>query len=173
MASISFPRAAAADEVTRELYTRGTAAYALGHYAEAAALYEDAFTRSGDPVLLFDAAQAHRLGGDKRRALTLYRNYLKLYRDEIPNRAQVERQIEALTAALAAAPPPASAPAAASRAATANALLATPPPLRRRPWLWVVSGGAAVAVGLAVGLGVGLGARPSAPEVTIGVVKAN
>ena len=65
----------------KRLYEEATAAFGLGRYAEAAQRYEGAFALKPDPALLYDAAQAYRLAGNKVRALELYRNYLRLYPD--------------------------------------------------------------------------------------------
>jgi tetratricopeptide (TPR) repeat protein len=60
-------------------YKRATAQFGIGNYAEAAVAYEEAFTLKPDPALLFNAAQAYRLAGNRERAIKLYRNYLRLY----------------------------------------------------------------------------------------------
>jgi tetratricopeptide (TPR) repeat protein len=92
---------ARAEESPKELYERATAAFALQHYEEAATLYERSFSIRPDPALLYNAAQSHRMGGNKVRALKLYQNYVKLYGNRIPNRAEVERHIMQLKAAIA------------------------------------------------------------------------
>jgi tetratricopeptide (TPR) repeat protein len=172
---------------------KGLAAYALGHYAQAAGEYEQSFSLHADPALLYNAAQAHRLAGNKPRALLLYKNYLRLFQN-VPNRDEVERHITELEQAIesekqaVSAPPTepmpsektplsAAAPAAkvqvtASQAPTASrADLTARAPERKRvqPWVWGVIGGAA-AVALAVGLGVGLGlsSSPIDPTPSIG-----
>src|SRR5437868_11164311 len=88
-ALIVLPGAAPAEESAKELFDRGTAAYALGHFEEAAADYEKSFSLKPDPALLFNAAQAHRQAGNKRRALALYQNYVKLYGNRVSNRVEV------------------------------------------------------------------------------------
>jgi tetratricopeptide (TPR) repeat protein len=87
-------------ETARELFEKGTAAYALGHYDEAAAAYEKAFSIKPDPALLYNAAQAHRQAGNKKRALMLYQNYVRLYPGRVPNRAEVDRIIVSLRQAI-------------------------------------------------------------------------
>src|SRR5215831_7161200 len=72
-------RAAGDQRSARRLYDEATAAFGLGHYADAAEKYEAAFAARPDPALLYDAAQAYRLAGNKARAIELYRNYLRLY----------------------------------------------------------------------------------------------
>ena len=63
----------------RNQYQKATAHFAVGEYREAASAYEAAFKLKQDPALLYNAAQSHRLGGDKSKALLLYRNLVKLY----------------------------------------------------------------------------------------------
>jgi tetratricopeptide (TPR) repeat protein len=76
-------------------YARATSAYALGRFAEAAAEYEKAFDLKPDPALLYNAAQAHRVAGNKARALLLYRSYLRIFSDG-PNHDEVQHFISEL-----------------------------------------------------------------------------
>ena len=87
----------------RDLYKQATAAFGLAQYDEAARLYEAAFQAHPDDSLLFNAAQAHRLAGEARRALELYKNYLRLYPSG-PFAAQARRQIAQLDRPSVAAP---------------------------------------------------------------------
>jgi tetratricopeptide (TPR) repeat protein len=98
------PTPARADRVAdaREHYKRGMAAYGLGNYSEAATEYEAAFKLEPDSALLYNAAQAHRLGGNSERALELYQSYLRLFGAQISNRSEVERHIAGLKTAIAA-----------------------------------------------------------------------
>ena len=83
-----------ADEA-RAYHEKAKAAFALSHYAQAAEFFEKAFELKSDPALLYNAAQSHRLAGNKQRALTLYQNYLRVYgRDD--RRAQIEQRIDEL-----------------------------------------------------------------------------
>lgn len=87
-----------ADEA-RAYHEKAKAAFALSHYPQAAEFFEKAFELKSDPALLYNAAQSHRLAGNKQRALTLYQNYLHVYgRDE--RRAQIELRIEELKKAI-------------------------------------------------------------------------
>lgn len=61
----------------KDHYRKGTAAYNLGNYSDAAREYELSYRATLDPALLFNVAQAYRLAGDKRRALTAYKSYLR------------------------------------------------------------------------------------------------
>jgi tetratricopeptide (TPR) repeat protein len=79
---------------------KATTAFALGRYAEAADNFEKAFELRPDAALLYNAAQAHRLAGNKERALSLYENYLRVYgkrekREEVETRiAELKQAIE-------------------------------------------------------------------------------
>ena len=108
--AVSGPPAVAAEpSAARRAYDEATAAFGLGHYQEAAERYETAFSLRPDPALLYDAAQAYRLAGNRPRALELYRNYLRLYPDR-QNADEARNQVATLTKALedekAVAPPP-------------------------------------------------------------------
>jgi tetratricopeptide (TPR) repeat protein len=138
------PALAAEPSAAHRAYDEATAAFGLGHYAEAAEKYETAFSLRPDPALLYDAAQAYRLAGNRPRALELYRNYLRLYPDR-QNADEARNQVAALTKAIeedkavappavaaapATAPPPAVAPiapVAAPAAVPPPALSAAPP----------------------------------------------
>jgi hypothetical protein len=79
----------------RAYHEKAKAAFALSHYGQAAEFFEKAFELKSDPALLYNAAQSHRLAGNKDRALTLYQNYLHVYgRDD--RRAQIEMRIDEL-----------------------------------------------------------------------------
>jgi tetratricopeptide (TPR) repeat protein len=174
--------ASADNEAAKAHFKKGLAAYALGHYAEAASEYEEAFNLEPQSALLYDAAQAHRLAGNKERALLLYQNYLRLFPNASEQR-DVRRLIETLRRAIAAdaragnSPPvtpilppvgtsstaepsaPPATPSAVAPAPPAVAPAATAPQPKKRPrWVWGVVGGAAalVVIGVAVGLSVGL-----------------
>ncbi len=182
--------AAHADDA-RTLWKQGTTAYALGHYDEAATAYEKAYALHPDSALLYNAAQAHRLAGNKSRALLLYQSYLRLY-ERAPNRDEVQKFVTQLKAAIASEhdaatspptatapgePPPsttgttptnttpnvAASPSTATAPATSGALTAAPPerPNRRRNVIIGVTVGVIAVV--AIGLGVGLGIGLSKP----------
>jgi hypothetical protein len=133
---------------------KATTAFALGHFAVAAEDFEKAFEAKSDPALLYNAAQAHRLAGNKERALTLYENYLRVYGKK-EKRAEVETHIEELKEAIAhdkavatspptgtepvaAGPttaPPVAMPAPASPPVAASGLPTAPPPSPETPVL--------------------------------------
>jgi len=127
----------------RKAYDEATAAFGLGRYAEAAEKYEQAFSLRPDPALLYNAAQAYRLAGNKPRALELYKNCLRLYPD-FKNAEDARSHVATLKKQLeddqhAAAPPPAPhAPAAApapvpAPAPATSGLPAMPPPVLTVP----------------------------------------
>jgi tetratricopeptide (TPR) repeat protein len=78
---------------------KATAAFALAKYAEAAEFFEKAFELKPDPALLYNAAQAHRLAGNKERALALYQNLLRVYGNKT-KRSEVEARIDELKKAI-------------------------------------------------------------------------
>jgi tetratricopeptide (TPR) repeat protein len=175
----------AAKDDAKAHFQKGTTAFSLGNYAEAAGEYEKAFALKPDPALLFNAAQSHRLAGNKQRALTLYQNYLRVFGDRVANADDVQRQIlkikaeleEERVAAEAAAKakeqPAAPAPAPVVTPAPAAAVAAPAPaeaPVYKRKWFWPVVVGSVVVVGVGVGLGVGLGTASHAPSPSLGKV---
>jgi tetratricopeptide (TPR) repeat protein len=94
------PLGAGADADEARAYSaRATGSFALGHYAQAADNFEKAFELRPEPALLYNAAQAHRLAGNKERALTLYQNYLRVYA-KAGKRAEVESRIDELKKAI-------------------------------------------------------------------------
>jgi tetratricopeptide (TPR) repeat protein len=94
------PRTAVAQEDARAYNQKATAAFALGKYGAAADYFEKAFELKPDPALLYNAAQAHRMAGDKERALALYQNYLRVYGGSPGQRSDVEKHIDELKKAI-------------------------------------------------------------------------
>jgi hypothetical protein len=93
-------RADASPQEEAKVYLdKATAAYALNRYAVAAENFEKAFELKPDPALLYNAAQAYRLAGNKERALALYESYLRVY-GGTDKRAQVEARIKDLKQAI-------------------------------------------------------------------------
>jgi tetratricopeptide (TPR) repeat protein len=147
---------ARADDSAQAHYAKGTTAYDLGHYAEAATEFERAYELHNDPTLLYNIGQAQRAAGNPERAIVAYRSYLRIL-PTAKNRPQVEASIVALQAQLDAQPK--FAPVAIDSAPAAVVVAAPPPakqPLYKKWWLWTSVGVAVVAVGLGVGLGLGL-----------------
>jgi tetratricopeptide (TPR) repeat protein len=162
-------------------YKKAMSSYALHDFATAATEYEAAFKLEPDPALLYNAAQAHRVGGNSQRALELYQSYLRLFGDQ-PNRAEVEQHIAALKIAIekqrsaAAAPPTATAPMSSAPSPQPQAIAPPPkedpPPHRpwwKRGWVWGAVGGV-VLVGVVVGVGAGVGAQPHDRGTSLGTV---
>lgn len=187
------PPNANADEA-RARYRKGLSYYALQKYAEAANEYEAAFELEPDPALLYNAAQAHRLAGNKTRALALYQSYLRLFPGQ-SNRNDVQRHIAALKTAIESdaksrsntptdpigpttnntPPEPKPEPPKPDPQPQEPIVVVTPPAKAERrvkPWVWgIVAGGAVVlGVGLGVGLGLGLN-RTRYPDPSIGTVR--
>jgi tetratricopeptide (TPR) repeat protein len=193
VAALSAARPArAGDEERRGYLDRAATAYALGRYAVAAENYEKAYEARPDAGVLYNAAQAHRLAGNKERALTLYQSYLRMYGTE--NRAVVEQHIENLkqaideeqsaAAARATSPLPAPAPAPVltapppAKETTSTPVLVAQPPaasddggsIARRPWFWVAVGGVVAAAAVTVFL---VTRSPADPSPTIGSTDGN
>jgi tetratricopeptide (TPR) repeat protein len=147
----------------RAHYDKGTGAYALGRYGDAASEFEQAFALKPDPAILYNAAQANRLAGKRDRALELYRSYLRVYGRRAEHASDVEWHIGELQKAAeverAASPAPPSAgaplaPAPALEPGPTVSLVAEPPPapsipIYRRWWFW--AGAGALVAGIVVG----------------------
>ena len=79
----------------RDYLDKATAAFAFNRYAVAAENYEKAFELKPDPAVLYNAAQAHRLAGNKERALDLYQSYPHVRRPRSAPRSRTRREPEA------------------------------------------------------------------------------
>ena len=84
-------------DAARARFDRGQVLYNLGKLDDAIAEFEAAYELDADPAYLFNLAQAHRLRGNRPRAIFFYRRYLDLSRDA-PNRAEIQERITALEA---------------------------------------------------------------------------
>jgi tetratricopeptide (TPR) repeat protein len=80
----------------REEYERATRLFSLGRYQEATLVFEREYEKSGDPSLLYNLAQAHRLAGNRERALQLYRAFARETTDPMV-RAEADKRIAELT----------------------------------------------------------------------------
>jgi tetratricopeptide (TPR) repeat protein len=87
-------------EEARAFVNKATAAYALNHYAVAAENFEKAFELKADPALLYNAAQAYRLAGNKERALELYESYVRVYTGRKDARPDIDGHIRQLKEAI-------------------------------------------------------------------------
>src|SRR5262252_1876052 len=72
---------AGANKEAREFYSRGQIHYSLGEYDQAVAAFRRAYELSAAPGLLFNIAQAHRLNGQCKEALAVYRHFTRLVPD--------------------------------------------------------------------------------------------
>ncbi|MGZ3426194.1 MAG: tetratricopeptide repeat protein [Polyangia bacterium] len=98
LATTTLPSLAHAQDASRvamDHYRRGTRAYDLGHFLEAAAEYEKAYEAKENPALLYNLGQAYRGAGEHQKALNAYRAYLRNAPDAT-NREEVTHFIEAL-----------------------------------------------------------------------------
>lgn len=81
------PPADASVEEARAAYDKGSTEFDLGHYQNALASFEKAFTLRHVPALLFNIAQCHRLLGEMKEAATVYRSFLA----KDPNNARAQQ----------------------------------------------------------------------------------
>ena len=75
-------------------YQQATRAYDLGKYQEAIDEYQKVYEIDGDPVMLYNIAQAYRLNDQPQDAIHFYRRYLQRSPDA-RNKDDVERKIAA------------------------------------------------------------------------------
>jgi tetratricopeptide (TPR) repeat protein len=80
-------------EAARVATKQATAAFNLGHYDEAASLYEEAYKHVPDPILLYDLGQSYRQANKLDKALIAYRSYLRTAPDDAPIRAKVQQWV--------------------------------------------------------------------------------
>jgi tetratricopeptide (TPR) repeat protein len=157
---------ASADEAVsaREHYRRGTNAFNLGHYLEAVKEYEAAYQQKEDPALLFNIAQAYRLGGENDAAVRVYKSYLHQVPDS-PQRAEVESRIVELQALIEQqrktkeAPPEGTLPPKPQPATESPTPAITTTPVQveaRKPWYKDAGAMTMASIGVAA-LGVGIG----------------
>lgn len=167
--------AAAAEGDAQQLYDRGQASFEVGHYDEAARLFEEAYLLSRRPRLLWNAALANRRQYEVdhdperlRKARLFYQNCAQLVEDPAEKReaateeravaAEIERE-EARRARL-------NAVRLGLRSEKPERPVKRPLPLNAKWWLWTIVGGAVV-VGATTGLAVGLSPR-AAPATDAG-----
>jgi len=92
VAGVPVARAADAPNTARAHFEKGSTAYDLGQFREAAREYEIAYRLKNDPALLYNIGQAYRFAGDTAEALRAYKAYLRRS-PEAPNRREVDTQI--------------------------------------------------------------------------------
>jgi tetratricopeptide (TPR) repeat protein len=154
----------AGDTAGKAKFRRASAHFSLGKFKQAAKEYEELYVEHPEQhVLLYNIAQAHRLGGEPEKALFCYRRYLSNV-PKAPNRADVENRIAELERAVAElkkqqtapptdpSPPPVTlepTPAPAPVVAAPEPAPAPAPrkdtPVYKKWWLWTIVGGVLVA----------------------------
>jgi tetratricopeptide (TPR) repeat protein len=185
------PAGASDEAAARAAFEKGTSAYALGDFAEAAKQYEAAFRLKMDPALLYNAAQAHRRANNRTRAIELYENLLRVF-PNAPNRDVARQHLDelkkgapvaagvapgAVTPPSAGSAPPATTPGpgtlvpppiptfepgtAAPVAVEKSSGDPGPRPLYKKPWFWGAVAGV-VLVGVVTALAVSAGDDPAA-----------
>jgi len=93
--ALAAPAAAEDLNAAREHYRKGSTYFDLQKYIDAAHEYELAYEAKEDPALLFNIAQAYRLGGESAKALGAYKSFLR----KVPtarNREEVATRINEL-----------------------------------------------------------------------------
>lgn len=118
------PPSDAARAEAREHYDKAVVHFNANEYAAAGEEFLATYKAVPQPALLYNAAQAYRLGNDREHALENYRAFLKAA-PEAKQRPDVERRIKELSAStvpVAAPPPDMSAPKLATK---------TPPPTEK------------------------------------------
>jgi len=94
-------------QAAQEFFTRGNTAYNLGHFDEAAELFEKAYEAWPQPEFLYNIAQSYRLGVHCKKALHFYKRFRSLMDQgtgtplSSKKREEVERFIAELTECVA------------------------------------------------------------------------
>ena len=152
---------------SRDLFRRGAVQYRAGSYAAALQKFELALAQARRPSILLNIAQCHRKLGNRRPALSHFKQYLELWERQnpakpAPFRREIQRHIARLRAELEPAAPasrpasvparepsprakqPASVPAAAlpqpARRPSTTPRRSGPTPVYKRWWFWTVIG---------------------------------
>src|SRR4051812_25089277 len=89
LVSVCGARTASADQDPKQMFEAATAEFNLGHYNKAAAMYEEIYKITLQPVLLYNIGQAHRLAGDLDKASFFYKGYLRA-QPQAKNHVEVE-----------------------------------------------------------------------------------
>jgi len=84
---------------SRVLFRQGVAHFQRGEYDLAASAFEAGYRLEPKALFLYNAAQAYRKGRHAQRSLELYEAYLEAAPDA-PERAEVERHLDALRSEL-------------------------------------------------------------------------
>jgi hypothetical protein len=83
------------EAAARQHFEEGTKLFNLGEFAHAVVEYKLAYKAKGDPVFLYNIAQAYRLSGDLQNAVFFYRSYLRNH-PSAANRREVEGRVRNL-----------------------------------------------------------------------------
>jgi tetratricopeptide (TPR) repeat protein len=157
------------DETAAKLhYEKGTAAYALGDFVEAAREYEAAFRLKLDPALLFNAAQANRRAGNRQRAIELYANLLRVF-PTAAGHEKAQQHLDELRRAAATEPLTTSAPPSTAPPPPLVLREGRPPPAAPQPALyhqtWFLATVAGIVVaGVVTAAVLSVGDRPARPS---------
>jgi hypothetical protein len=89
------PLAARAEDTWKQHYERGTTAFDLEKYLDAAKEFESAYELKQNAAFLFNIGQAYRLAGQSEKAIGFYKTYLRRL-PEASNRPEVEARIAEL-----------------------------------------------------------------------------
>ena len=163
--SVGAPPTKAEKSDAREHARKGTSLYGLGKYLAASVEFEAAYSVKPEAGLLYNAAQSARLGGDLRRARTLYSTYVSFHPDGgnlVDAKGHLEKldqQLAAEEAARRAPRPEPERPVVTRGPAPARVAQAGRPCLKKW-WFWTAIGGGAIVLGTAITLGVVYG-RPA------------
>jgi tetratricopeptide (TPR) repeat protein len=117
----------------RQHYEKATRAYDVQKYGEAIDEYQRAYEIGGDPAMLYNIGQAHRLADQLPEAVRFYRRYLQRSpnarnRDDVDRKiADLERTIEERRKAAVIPPPAVGEPAAPAPPAAATPVMVAPP----------------------------------------------
>jgi tetratricopeptide (TPR) repeat protein len=93
----------------REHFQRGSTAYDLGRFLDAAHEYETAYEANPEPNLLFNIGQSYRFVPDYPKAILAFKAYLR-NAPNAPNRVEVEARIIEMQQQLQSQPPTSSRP---------------------------------------------------------------
>ncbi len=156
-------------------YTEGLKAFGVQHFDAAALEFEAAYDAQPDPALLYNIAQANRLAGHLEKAMSFYRNYLRLLPDT-SDRAEVEKTMAAIDRELHP-PPPTVIVRPAEQSALTEPPAASPKPVVQKPapveekksspavgaGIGLLAGG--IVIGLGGGIGFGFAAAKKAQAI--------
>jgi tetratricopeptide (TPR) repeat protein len=95
-ASVPTARADERTDKARQAYESGMAHFNLDEFDAAISEFQEAYRNKPDPLLLYNIAQAARLGKRTDMAIDYYEKYVRLAPPKSPNLLSVKAQIETL-----------------------------------------------------------------------------